>query len=126
MHLKLGKHTLTIQKTKKEKRLHMTQKFIGEIIVDAKAIGSDVPVKVTMPSDAVIPPKQEWHKHAIWQFNGKAYKPLTKKAEDSLAFAVKNIETLGFSGATKDGKRKPTSIRYAILTTGIEPFIYIK
>ena len=118
-HLKIGKHTLTIQKTKKEH--NMTQKFIGPITVDT-ADG----IKVKMPSDTAIPPKQEWSKHPIWQFNGKAYKPLTNKAEASLENAVKQIETLGFSGATKEGKRKPTSVRYAILTTGIEPFIYIK
>lgn len=107
----------------------MTQKFIGEIIVNAEA-SNDGPsahiISVTMPSDATIPPKQEWSKHAIWQFNGRAYKPLTAKAEDSLEAAVKKVETLGFSGATKDGKRKPTSIRYAILTTGIEKFTFIK
>ena len=119
MHLKIGKHTLTIQKTKKEH--NMTQKFIGDITLE-----NTDPVKVIMPSDSSIPPKQEWHKHAIWQFNGKAYKPLTHKAEASLENAVKQIETLGFSRATKEGKRKPTSVRYAILTTGIEPFIYIK
>ena len=46
-------------------------------------------------------------------------------AENILTTAVQEIQKLGFSGATKDGRRKPTSIRYAILTTGVEPFYYI-
>lgn len=102
----------------------MTQKFCGDlkVLVDD---GNDI--HIAFPIDNTeIPVKQEWSKHAIWQFNGRAYKPLTQKAEDSLTAAVKKIESLGYTGATKSGRRKPTSIRYAILTTGIEPFIYIK
>ena len=99
----------------------MTQKFIGPIDVDTTN-----GIEVKMPSDTAIPPKQEWSKHPIWQFNGKAYKPLTKKAEECLTATIKRIESCGYTKATKEDKWKPTSIRYAILTTGVEPFIYIK
>lgn len=99
----------------------MTQKFIGPIDIDTLN-----GIKVEMPTDTAIPPKQEWSKHPIWQFNGRAYKPLTKMAEDCLEATVKRIESCGYSKATKEAKRKPTSVRYAILTTGVEPFIYIK
>ena len=70
--------------------------------------------------------KQEWSKHSIWQFNGKAYKPLTQMAEQCLTATIKRIESCGYAKATKEAKWKPTSIRYAILTTNVEPFIYIK
>ena len=99
----------------------MTQKFIGPITIDT-ANG----IKVEMPSDTAIPPKQEWSKHPIWQCNGKAYMPLTKLAENQLADAIKTIESCGYTKATKEAKWKPTSIRYAILTTGVENFTYIK
>lgn len=99
----------------------MTQKFIGPITVDT-ADG----IKVKMPSDTAIPPKQEWSKHPIWQFNGKAYKPLTQMAEECLTATIKHIESCGYAKATKEAKWKPTSIRYAILTTNVEPFTYIK
>lgn len=99
----------------------MTQKFIGEIGLDTSN-----GIVVKMPTDTAIPPKQEWSKHAIWQFNDKAYKPLTQKAEECLATAIKTIENCGYTKATKEAKWKPTSIRYAILTTGVENFTYIK
>lgn len=99
----------------------MTQKFIGNIKVEVN--GKDV--KVGMPASDVIPPKQEWSKYPIWQFNGKAYKPLTAPAQQDLDRAVKEIEAKGFTAATKEAKWKPTSIRYAILTTGVEPFYFI-
>lgn len=99
----------------------MTQKFIGTIKVSK---GSSL--EILMPSDTSIPPKQEWSKHPIWQFNGKAYKPLTPLAELDLNCAIKQVEAEGFTLATKEGKRKPTSIRYAILTTNVEPFYFIK
>ena len=101
----------------------MTQKYNGDIAVSNEADG----IHVTFPVENTdIPPKQEWSKHAIWQFNGRAYKPLTQKAEDALTAAVKKIESFGYTKATKEAKWKPTSIRYAILTTGVEPFVYIK
>lgn len=101
----------------------MTQKFCGDLIVslEGDTVQAHFPVENT-----TIPPKQEWSKHAIWQFNGRAYKPLTQLAENNLELMVKAIEKEGYTGATKDGRRKPTSIRYALLTTGVEPFIYIK
>lgn len=102
----------------------MTKKFVGDLKV---SVDSSNNVHITFPVDNVeIPPKQEWSKHAIWQFNGRAYKPLTQKAEDALSEAVEKIKSFGFTKATKETKRKPTSVRYAVLTTGIEPFIYIK
>ena len=101
----------------------MTSKFVGDIIVSKSGDGVNVAFNATSQG---IPPKQEWHKHQIWQFNGKAYKPLTQKAEDSLDQAIRQIESFGYSKATKEARRKPTSIRYAVLTTGVEPFIYIK
>lgn len=101
----------------------MTKKFVGDLKVSNEADG----IHVSFPiENTTIPPKQEWSKHAIWQFNGRAYKPLTQKAEDVLTEAVEKIKTFGFSQATKEAKRKPTSIRYAILTTGVEKFTYIK
>lgn len=98
----------------------MTKRFVGNITVT----GTDT-IKVEMPSCTDIPAKTEWHSAAIWQFNGKRYTPLTQKAEDNLVQVVKDIEALGKTKATKDGKLKPTSIRYGILTTGVEPFYYI-
>lgn len=100
----------------------MTKKLIGEIEVSQTPDGG---ITVAMPTGTEIPEKKEWSKHAIWQFNGKAYKPLTQKAEDCLVAAVKDIESKGYAKATKEGKRKLTSVRYAILTTGVEPFTYI-
>lgn len=102
----------------------MTQKFTGAIKVEANP-SNPKEISVKMPSCTAIPPKADWHSNAVWEFNGKAYKPLTPLAENALATAVQEIQKLGFSGATKDGRRKPTSIRYAILTTGVEPFYYI-
>lgn len=102
----------------------MTHKFTGAIKVEANP-SNPKEISVKMPSCTAIPPKAEWHSNAVWEFNGKAYKPLTPLAENALATAVQEIQKLGFSGATKDGRRKPTSIRYAILTTGVEPFYYI-
>lgn len=102
----------------------MTHKFTGAIKVEADP-SNPKEISVKMPSCTAIPPKAEWHSNAVWEFNGKAYKPLTPLAENALATAVQEIQKLGFSGATKDGRRKPTSIRYAILTTGVEPFYYI-
>lgn len=102
----------------------MTHKFIGAIKVEANP-SNPKEISVKMPSCTAIPPKADWHSNAVWEFNGKAYKPLTPLAENALATAVQEIQKLGFSGATKDGRRKPTSIRYAILTTGVEPFYYI-
>lgn len=95
----------------------MTTKFIGEI-----ALENNVP---KMPTSTDIPPKQEWNHFAIWEFNGRRYQPVTMKAEASLQDAIKKLEAAGFHAATKDGKRKPTSIRYAIQTTGVEPFRFI-
>lgn len=103
----------------------MIHKFTGAIKVEANP-SNPKEISVKMPSCIDIPPKTEWHSNAVWEFNGKAYKPLTTLAENALAAAVQEIQKLGFSGATKDGRRKPTSIRYAILTTGVEPFYYIK
>lgn len=100
----------------------MTHKYIGEVKVEIL----DSNVKAIMPSDASIPPKQEWSKHSLWEFNGKAYRPITQKAEDNLAAVVAEVEKAGFTKATKFGKRKPTSVRYAILTTGVEPFYFVK
>lgn len=102
----------------------MTHKFTGAIKVEANP-SNPKEISVKMPSCTAIPPKADWHSNAVWEFNGKAYKPLTPLAENALATAVQEIQKLGFSGATKDGRRKPTSIRYAILTTGVEPFYYI-
>ena len=99
----------------------MTHKFIGPIDVDTSN-----GIEVKMPSDTTIPHKQEWSKHPIWQFNGKAYKPLTKMAEECLTATIELIESCGYAKATKEAKWKPTSIRYAILTTNVEPFTYIK
>ena len=95
----------------------MTTKYSGKIIFDGS--------KVTMPTSTDIPPKTEWFNASIWQFNGRAYKPLTQKAIDNLEDVVKQVEATGKTQATKDGKRKPTSIKYAILTTGVEPFEFI-
>lgn len=102
----------------------MTQKFTGAIKVETNP-SNPKEIFVKMPSCIDIPSKTEWHSNAVWEFNGKAYKPLTTLAENILTTAVQEIQKLGFSGATKDGRRKPTSIRYAILTTGVEPFYYI-
>ncbi len=52
----------------------MTSKFVGDITVSKSENGVNVAFNATSQG---IPPKQEWHKHQIWQFNGKAYKPLT-------------------------------------------------
>lgn len=95
----------------------MTQKFEGNIVFDG--------TKIIMPNNTNIPPKTEWFNATIWQFNGKAYKPLTQKAIDNLSTVVKQVESTGKTKATKPGKRKPTSIQYAILTTGVEPFEFI-
>ena len=92
----------------------MTHKYSGKITFDGN--------KITMPSCTDIPPKTQWFNASIWQFNGKAYKPLTQQAIDNLEDIVKQVEATGKTKATKDGKRKPTSIKYAILTTGVEPF----
>ena len=100
----------------------MTQKFIGNI----KVFKGPTSLEIAMPTDTSIPPKQEWSKHPIWQFNGKAYKPLTTLAELDLNSAIKQIEAEGFTRATKEGKRKPTSISYAILTTNVEPFYFVR
>lgn len=95
----------------------MTQKFEGNIQFDG--------TKTIMPTAPVTTPKREWFKASIWQFNGKAYKPLTQTAIDNLADVVKQIEATGKTKATKPGKLKPTSIQYAVLTTGVEPFEFI-
>ena len=95
----------------------MTIKYEGEIkYLDGKVI---------MPTNTTIPPKQEWNKHAIFQFNGKCYNALTQRAIDNVSDIVKQIEATGKTKATKPFKRKPTSIKYAIMTTGVEPFEYI-
>ena len=101
----------------------MTQKFCGDLIIsiEGDTVQAHFPVENT-----TIPPKQEWSMNAIWQFNGRAYKPLTQKAKNNLESIVKTLQKEGFTCATKSGRRKPTSLRYAILTTGVEPFIYIK
>ena len=52
----------------------MTSKFVGDITVSKAENGVNVAFNATSQG---IPPKQEWQKHQIWQFNGKAYKPLT-------------------------------------------------
>ena len=95
----------------------MTTKFVGEIKFDNG--------KIIMPSNKDIPPKKEWNHYAIFQFNGKRYNPLTQKAEDNIDAIVRQIEATGKTKSTKEGKRKPTSIKYAILTTGVEDFIFI-
>lgn len=95
----------------------MTKKFEGPIVLDGNT--------PKMPTCETIPVKQEWNHFCIWEFNGKRYRPLTQKAEDNLMDIVKKLEANGFKAATKDGKRKPTSIKYAITTTGVEDFRYI-
>ena len=54
----------------------MTHKYSGKITFDG--------TKITMPSCTDIPPKTQWFNASIWQFNGKAYKPLTQQAIDNL------------------------------------------
>ena len=97
----------------------MTQKLVGEITFSADNIPQ-------MPTSTDVPDKKDWHLHSIFEFNGKVYKPVTQKASDSLENAVKHLQNAGFKSATKEGKRKPTSLRYAIQTTGVEDFIYLK
>lgn len=95
----------------------MTQKFEGSITFDG--------TKAVMPTNPVTTPKRDWFNATIWQFNGKAYKPLTQKANANLADIVRQIEATGKTKATKPGKLKPTSIQYAVLTTNVEPFEFI-
>lgn len=95
----------------------MTTKFEGNIIFDG--------TKTIMPSAPVTTPKRDWFNASIWQFNGKAYKPLTQRAANNLRDIVAQIEATGKTKATKPGKLKPTSIQYAVLTTGVEPFEFI-
>lgn len=95
----------------------MTQKFEGNIKIDG--------LTVSMPSNTSIPPKKEWFSYSIWEFNGKVYRPITALAVKDLENAVKTIEAQGKTKATKPGKIKPTSIEYAIRTTGVENFEFI-
>lgn len=97
----------------------MTHKFVGQFAFKNDAI---VKEEAKMP----IPPKQEWNAYSIWQFNGKRYQPVTQKAVDGLEALVKQIQNAGFKSATKDGKRKPSSIKYAICTYGVEDFRLLK
>lgn len=96
----------------------MTKKLVGEIAVEGSA--------VRMPTCQEIPDKKDWHCFSIFDFNGKVYKPVTQKAIDSLENAVKKLEEQGYKNATKEGKRKPTSLKYAIQTTGVEAFTFCK
>lgn len=95
----------------------MTIRYVGEI---QYADG-----KITMPSDTNLPPKQQWSNYPIFVFNGKRYNAVNQKAEDSLAKVITKIQSEGKTKAVKEGKIKPSSIRYGILTTGIEPFTFV-
>lgn len=95
----------------------MTIRYVGEIqYADGKVI---------MPTETKLPPKQQWASYAIYVFNGKRYNTVTQKAEDNLNATIKKIEAEGKTKAVKDGKIKPSSIRYGILTTGVEPFTFV-
>ena len=97
----------------------MTEKFIGEFKFENEKL-------LLEKSDERIPVKQEWGKHCIWEFNGKRYRPVTQKAVDSLAGIVKTLESSGYKCAVKEAKRKPSSLKYAICTFGVEEFRFVK
>ena len=95
----------------------MTIKYVGEI--------SYVDGKVVMPTSTDVPDKKLWNNYSVFKFNGKRYLPMTHKAEANVNSVIKQIEAEGKKTARKEGKIKPSSIRYGILTTGIEDFIYV-
>lgn len=95
----------------------MTIRYVGEIQY------SDG--KITMPNNTDLPPKQQWANYPIFVFNGKRYNTVNQKAEDNLAAVINQIQAEGKTSARKEGKLKPSSIRYGILTTGVEPFTFV-
>lgn len=100
----------------------MTKKFVGHFQL---ATNEDNTFKdlILVRSEESLPPKQKWNEFSIYEFNGKIYRPVTKKAEDNLDELVKRLQDdYGYTKAVKDGKRKPSSIRYAIQTYGVESF----
>ena len=99
----------------------MTKKFVGHFQL---ATNEDNTFKdlVLMRSAEKLPPKEKWNEFSIYEFNGKIYKPVTKKAKENLDELVKRFQDdYGYTKAIKDGKHKPSSIRYAIQTYGVEP-----
>jgi len=96
----------------------MTQKFEGNVSLDGTTI--------VMPTNTDLPQKQDWHSYSIWEFNGKAWRPVTQKANENLDDIVKKLQDMGYTYAKKDGKIKPSSLRYMIKTTGVEDFVLAK
>jgi len=97
----------------------MTSKFIGKFTFDAGQISKVVETET-------IPEKKLWNNYSIWEFNGKRYRPVTKNATEDLESLVKEIQNAGYTAARKQGKIKPSSIKYAICTTGVEDFKLVK
>ena len=99
----------------------MTERFVGYFKID------NSPKKINLVKVAnTLPPKEQWHSYSIWEFNGKRYRPITQNAINDLDNLVKEIEKSGYTCAVKNAKRKPSSIKYAICTYGIEDFKFSK
>lgn len=100
----------------------MTEKFVGHFQLASNPDNSFKNLVLVRGLEK-MPPKEKWNEFSIYEFNGKIYKPVTKKAEDNLDNLVKQFQTdYGCTKAVKEGKRKPSSIKYAIQTYGVEPF----
>jgi len=104
----------------------MTSKFVGHFQLASADEANTSKQLVKVEGIEKLPPKTEWHNYSIWEFNGKRYRPVTQKAIDGLENLVKQFSDLGYTKAIKDGKRKPSSVKYAICTFGVEDFKIVK
>lgn len=104
----------------------MAHKFVGHFQL-ASVDGADTAKQLSLvKSEEALPPKTEWHNYSIWEFNGRRYRPVTQKAIDGLEALVKQFADLGCLKAVKPAKCKPSSVKYAICTFGVEDFTITK